>query len=119
MAAGTILTIALLHAYDLKLGSRIQTALTVIKLFLLLAFVSTILIGGSGPGSCDALSVNPNFWTSSAFAVVLIFLSFAVWITIWSIQSQPNSTLAGLGTIAIGYIAYLFSAKCASIKKGA
>ena len=41
----------------------------------------------------------------------IIFLIFAGWMTIWSIQSQPVSTIAGLGTIAVGYIFYLVQKK--------
>ena len=98
MAAGTILVLALLHAYDLNLGSRFQTVLTAVKLLLLGAFVSTILVGAPGPGTGDSFSLNPNFWTSSAFAVVLVFISFAY--SGWNAASyiaaevrQPERTL--------------------------
>jgi APA family basic amino acid/polyamine antiporter len=118
MAAGTILVLALLHAYDLNLGSQVQTALTAVKLLLLLAFVSTILIGGSGhppdPAAGNALSMNPNFWTTSAFAVVLIFVSFAY--SGWNAASyiatevsEPERTLPRALTLGTGIVvsAYL------------
>ena len=41
----------------------------------------------------------------------LIFTIFALWITVWSIQSQPLSTLTGIATLGLGYLAYLFSSK--------
>jgi hypothetical protein len=34
--------------------------------------------------------------------------------TAWSIQTEPKATLAGLATLAVGYILYLLHAKEAS-----
>ena len=38
----------------------------------------------------------------------LLFIAFATWMTVWSIRSQPLSTLAGLATLIVGYLFYLF-----------
>ncbi|HDZ62679.1 MAG TPA: amino acid permease, partial [Nitrospirae bacterium] len=35
-----------------------------------------------------------------------VFLLFTIWMTVWSIKSQPVSALAGLGTMAAGYVIY-------------
>ena len=45
----------------------------------------------------------------------IIFLIFTLWMTIWSIREQPAATLAGVGTLAIGYILYLFRARQARL----
>ncbi len=41
----------------------------------------------------------------------VIFLVFAIWMTVWSIQSKPISTLTGLGTLAAGYAVYLIQSR--------
>lgn len=45
----------------------------------------------------------------------ILFLGFTLWMTIWSIQTEPVASLAGLGTFAVGYLLYLFRAKQARI----
>ena len=44
----------------------------------------------------------------------VIVLAFATWVTIWSVQSQPLSALAGLTTVGIGYVAYRISIRAGS-----
>jgi APA family basic amino acid/polyamine antiporter len=41
----------------------------------------------------------------------LVFLGFAVWMTVWSIQSQPMATLAGLGTLLVAFLAYVLRSR--------
>jgi APA family basic amino acid/polyamine antiporter len=36
----------------------------------------------------------------------VIFLAFTIWMTVWSIKSQPVSAVAGLATLAAGYLIY-------------
>ena len=36
----------------------------------------------------------------------LIFLVFTLWMTVWSIQSNPMAALSGLGTLVSGYLVY-------------
>jgi APA family basic amino acid/polyamine antiporter len=44
----------------------------------------------------------------------IVFLIFTIWMTAWSIQTEPKATLAGLATLVVGYILYLLHAKEAS-----
>ena len=113
MAAGTIMLLALLHAYDLKLGSRVQTIMIAIKVLLLLAFVFGILLVAPGTGSGSPMTFNPAFWTSSSFAVVLVFISFAYsgWNAAAYIGAEvdrpernlPRSLLWGTGGVTLLY----------------
>ncbi len=113
MAAGTILLLALLHAYDLKLGSRVQTIMIAIKLLLLLTFVFGILLAAPDARSGSPLTFNPAFWTSSSFAVVLVFISFAYsgWNAAAYIGTEidrpernlPRSLLWGAGGVTLLY----------------
>ena len=75
MAAATILLLSLLHGYDLRLGSRVQTTLIAIRLALVLLFAVMVLRTGSEGG--DPVTFDPSFWTTSSFAVVLILVSFS------------------------------------------
>ena len=36
------------------------------------------------------------------------FSSSRIWMTIWSIREEPSATLAGLGTLVVGFVLYLF-----------
>jgi len=45
----------------------------------------------------------------------IIFLMFTIWMTVWSIQAEPKATLAGVGTLVVGYILYLFRARQARL----
>jgi APA family basic amino acid/polyamine antiporter len=45
----------------------------------------------------------------------IIFLAFTAWMTVWSIQAQPRATIAGLATLAAGFILYLLRAKQARL----
>ena len=123
MAAGTILLLALLHAYDLKLGSRMQTIMIGIKVLLLLVFVFGILLVAPSAGPGSPLTFNPAFWTSSSFAVVLVFISFSYsgWNAAAYIGAEierpernlPRSLLWGTGGVTLLYflvnLAYLRS----------
>ena len=129
MAAGTILVLALLHAYDLKLGSRVQTIMIAIKVLLLLVFVFGILLVAPGTGSGSPMTFNPTFWTSSSFAVVLVFISFAFsgWNAAAYIGTEvdrpernlPRSLLWGAGGVTLLYflvnLAYLRSVPIAEL----
>lgn len=45
----------------------------------------------------------------------IVFLAFTLWMTVWSIQEQPVATLAGLGTLVVGFLLYLFRARQARL----
>ena len=76
MAAGTILVLALLHAYDIRIGSGFQTAATAVKVLLILTFIVGVKLG-TGDEAGGWLDFNPGFLSSPPFAIVLVFVSFA------------------------------------------
>jgi basic amino acid/polyamine antiporter, APA family len=45
----------------------------------------------------------------------LIYLGFTMWMTVWSIREEPIASLAGVATLAAGFILYLVRAKQARI----
>jgi APA family basic amino acid/polyamine antiporter len=45
----------------------------------------------------------------------LVFLAFTLWMTIWSIREEPQASLAGLATLVVGYVLYLFRARQARL----
>jgi len=45
----------------------------------------------------------------------ILFLAFTLWMTIWSIRSEPKAALAGVATLAVGYVLYLFRARQARL----
>jgi len=75
-AATMIVALSLLHAYDLRLGSRFQTAITVLKVGLIAAFIGGVMLAVPAARP-ELLTLNTSFLTSSPFAVVLIYASFA------------------------------------------
>jgi len=36
----------------------------------------------------------------------LVFAAFAVWMTVWSVRSEPKATLAGVATLLVGLVAW-------------
>jgi APA family basic amino acid/polyamine antiporter len=76
MAALTIIVLSLLHGLDLHIGSRVQTAITVIKVALILIFIVGVLLAAP-PSTAGLLQLQPDFLLSSPFAVVLVFVAFA------------------------------------------
>ena len=48
----------------------------------------------------------------------VIFLIFVAWMTVWSVQLKPLSTLSGLGTLAAGYLIYMVKTRIQSNKEG-
>ena len=77
LASVIIIIFSLLHSHSLWFGSRVQNALTLFKLFLIVSFVvGGFLLGkGSLPRLFDAPKIASVF--SGSFAVSLIFISFA------------------------------------------
>lgn len=76
MAALTIIVIALLHGLNLHIGSKFQTAITLVKVALIVVFIGSVFIWAPS-ASPNLLQVQPHFMLSSPFAVVLIFVAFA------------------------------------------
>jgi basic amino acid/polyamine antiporter, APA family len=115
-AVATIVIFALLHAYDLRIGSTFQTLLVAIQLALLILFIAlTLLSSASGaPPAPQVLQFNPQLWVSPAFAVVLIFVSFSYsgWNAAAYIGAEirspernlPRALLIGTGVVTLLYV---------------
>ena len=76
MAAATVLLLASFHALDLHLGSRFQTAITFVKVALIITFIGGVFIAAPSATS-ELFRTQPKFLLSSPFAVVLVFVAFA------------------------------------------
>ena len=130
MAVLTILLLSILHSLGVRLGGRVQSVLIGVQIILLLTFIAGALLGS--PKSADTGSLTqftPAFWSSSGFAVVLIFVSFAYsgWNASAYVASEihepsktlPRSLLLGTGVVAVLYvlvnIAYLSSLPIAQL----
>jgi len=113
MAVLTILLLSILHSFDVRLGGRVQSGLIAVQVILLLGFiVGALLRSNQSAGSFTQF--NPSFWSSSAFAVVLIFVSFAY--SGWNAaayvggeirnaeRTLPRSLLLGTGIVAVLYV---------------
>jgi len=114
MAAATVLVLSLLHGLDLHLGSRFQTTITVAKVALIVIFIGGVFIAAPSGGRAALFEVHPNFLTSSAFAVALVFVAFAY--TGWNAaaymgtelkdpqKTLPRSLLIGTTLVAVLYV---------------
>jgi basic amino acid/polyamine antiporter, APA family len=113
MAVLTILLLSILHSFDVRLGGRVQSGLIAVQVILLLGFiVGALLRSSQSAGSFTQF--NPSFWSSSAFAVVLIFVSFAY--SGWNAaayvggeirnpeRTLPRSLLLGTGIVSVLYV---------------
>ena len=113
MAVLTILLLSILHSFDVRLGGRVQSGLIAVQVILLLGFiVGALLRSNQSAGSFTQF--NTSFWSSSAFAVVLIFVSFAY--SGWNAaayvggeirnpeRTLPRSLLLGTGIVAVLYV---------------
>jgi basic amino acid/polyamine antiporter, APA family len=112
MAVLTIILLSVLHAFDVRLGGRVQSTLIAIQVILLLAFIVGALFRSNHVASF--MQFNPSFWSSSAFAVVLIFVSFAY--SGWNAaayvggeisdpqKTLPRSLLLGAGAVGVLYV---------------
>jgi APA family basic amino acid/polyamine antiporter len=113
MAAVTVIVLSLLHALDLHIGSHFQTAITFIKVALIIVFVVGVL--AVAPGTPAGLfDIQPTFLLSSSFAVVLILVAFAYagWNAAAYIGTElkepkrtlPRSLLIGTTLVTLLYI---------------
>jgi len=77
LASGVIVAFALVHSHSLFLGSRVQNALTLFKIILILFFV--ILGLGQGRGTLAHFGAAPplGVFFSGQFATSLVFITFA------------------------------------------
>ncbi|MCK5511698.1 MAG: amino acid permease [Thermodesulfovibrionia bacterium] len=77
MAVVTILIFSVLHAYDLRLGARVQMALALLKIILIISFIAGVFITGPRPQIEVVTAITPDFWFTSSYAVILVFIAFA------------------------------------------
>jgi APA family basic amino acid/polyamine antiporter len=114
MAVATITVLSLLHAYDMRLGVRVQVALVVLKLALIISFIAGVFITGPGDNILSLSAISPDFWFTSSFAVILIFVAFAY--SGWNAASYigaeikdadkhlPRALLIGTTTVTVLYV---------------
>lgn len=119
MAAMTILLLSLLHAYDLRLGGRIQVALVMLKIILIISFIAGVFIAVPLPEFTKITQVSPHFWFKSPFAVILIFVAFAY--SGWNAASYigaeittadknlPRALVLGTITVTVLYVLVNYS----------
>jgi len=77
LAVGMIVLFSLVHYYSLIMGSRIQNALTIFKVGLILVFILAGFAFGDGSMQHFAPVSRAGDFSIQAFAVSLIFVSFA------------------------------------------
>lgn len=119
MAVLTILTFSILHAYDLRLGARVQMSLVLLKIILILSFIAGIFVAEQGIDFKIFTSINPDFWFKSSFAVILVFVAFAY--SGWNAASYigaeikkpdknlPRALILGTATVTILYVLVNFA----------
>jgi len=76
-ACAAILGVTLLHYHSLRLGTRVQNTLTLVKVGLILALVVAAVAAGHGDLTHFEVGFRNNDLFSSRWAVALIFVSFA------------------------------------------
>jgi basic amino acid/polyamine antiporter, APA family len=113
MAALTIIVLSLLHGLDLHIGSRFQTAITCVKVTLIVVFIGGVFLTAPSAPS-DLLEIQPGFLLSAPFAVVLVFVAFAYagWNAAAYIGTElrtpqrtlPRSLLIGTTLVTLLYI---------------
>jgi APA family basic amino acid/polyamine antiporter len=115
-AVGLVAGLTLLHMFDVKLGSRFQTGFTLIKVVLILAFISLGLLVGNGSWANleTALPSASNSALSGNFAVQLFWVSFAYsgWNAAGYIAGEikdpgrnlPRALLIGTGLVTLLYL---------------
>ncbi len=114
-ACTVILGITLLHYHSLRLGTRVQNGLTLLKIGIILALVVAGVVMGRG----DLSHFETGSWTdnlfSSSWAVALIFVSFAYsgWNAAgylggeirWPERNLPRALVIGTMIVAVLYLA--------------
>lgn len=77
LASGVILAFSLVHSHSLFLGSRVQNALTIFKIALIMALVLLGLSWGRGTTAHFGSAPSVGIFFSGQFATSLIFITFA------------------------------------------
>jgi APA family basic amino acid/polyamine antiporter len=77
LASGVIVAFSLVHSHSLFLGSRVQNALTLFKIALIMAFVILGLAWGRGSPAHFEAAPPLGVFFSGQFATSLVFITFA------------------------------------------
>jgi APA family basic amino acid/polyamine antiporter len=117
LAIGTVVLLTVIHATDVRLGSRFQVVFTALKVLLIVFFIAAGLALGGVPGHQISLLPGGGVWTdifSRDFAVSLFFVSYAY--SGWNAASYiagevdrpqvnvPRSLLLGTVAVTILYV---------------
>ena len=110
-AIGIVVLASLLHAFHVRLGGRVQAAVTALEVALVLAFV----VAGAVHGDPSRLLATPSGAGTRSFAVALIYVSFAY--SGWNgavylagevkepSRTLPRALLAGTALVVVLYLA--------------
>lgn len=120
VACALILAMTALHAFDTRVGGRVQTGFTIAKVTLIVVFVLAGLLFGHGDAAHfakrgDGLGLLTTRAGAVAYANALIFVSFAYsgWNSAAYIAGEidrpqrtlPRALLLGTGTVMVLYLA--------------
>lgn len=120
VACVLILTMTALHAFDTRLGGRVQTGFTIAKVLLIVVFVGAGLIVGTGDWGHfarrgDGLSTLGTRAGAANYATALVYVSFAYsgWNAAAYIAGEiqrpqrtlPRALLLGTGVVILLYVA--------------
>src|SRR5262249_34028042 len=120
IASCLIVGMTVLHAFDARLGGRVQTGLTIGKVVLIAAFVIAGLVVGTGDwghfaARDDGLSQLGTRAGAASYATALIYVSFAYsgWNAAAYIAGEiaqpqrtlPRALLLGTGIVMLLYLA--------------
>jgi len=111
-AVGIVFLASLLHAFNVRLGGRVQTAVTALEMALVLAFVAAGAVHGE---PARLLARAPGGAGTPSFAVALIYVSFAY--SGWNgavylagevkdpSRTVPRALLGGTALVVVLYLA--------------
>jgi basic amino acid/polyamine antiporter, APA family len=116
IAIALILAITLLHAFDTKLGGRVQAVFTALKVALIALFIGAAFTAGTGSWShfaSEAGGISANLPTR-AFAIQLMYIAFAYsgWNAAAYVAGEvenpaktlPRALLLGTGAVMVLYL---------------
>ncbi len=76
-AIGAVITVSLLHFHSLRIGSRVQNLLTLLKVAIIVAFIALGLSSDAGSTAHFGKAMDLGILFQDEFAVGLVFISFA------------------------------------------
>ncbi|HUS27392.1 MAG TPA: amino acid permease [Kofleriaceae bacterium] len=115
IAAALIVGVTCMHAFDTKIGGRVQQVFTIMKVLLIIGFVAAGL--GSGNGDWNHFATQHGGYSNIAttsFAMTLMYVSFAYsgWNAAAYIAGEvdkpektiPRALLVGTGAVMVLYV---------------